>query len=106
MLDLHHLPLTGQVRPVQPLGDHPVQSRTLERVQPLRALRGVLGGARDVAPLFFIDRVGQRDATHPERLTHQRRVPGGERVETDEVRRCLLGQYLDPTGGRMNALRE
>ena len=56
MLDLDHLALARQVRPVEPLGDHAVEARTLERGQPLRALLGVLGGAGDVAPLLFVHR--------------------------------------------------
>ena len=46
----------------------------------------------------------KRFSTDPERLFQQRRVTGGQRVETDEVRRGLLGQHLDPAGGRVDAL--
>ncbi len=106
VLDLDHLPLARQVRPVEPLGDHPVQAGALERVQPLRALLGVLGGAGDVAPLLLVHRIGQRFAPDPERLLQQRRVAGGQRVEADEMRGRLLGQHLDPARGGMDALRQ
>ncbi len=53
-----------------------------------------------------VDRLGQRLAAGPERLLHQRRVPDGERVEPDEVRRRLLGEHLDAAGGGVDALAE
>ena len=60
--------LPGRYGAVEALGDHAVEARALERVQPLRAQLGVLGGAGDMAPLLFVHRLRQRLSTDAERL--------------------------------------
>jgi hypothetical protein len=77
VLDLDHLSLSRQIRAVEPLRDHAIQTRTLERVNPLRALLGILGGASDMAPLFLVDRVDQCVPANPKRFFQQGRVAGG-----------------------------
>jgi hypothetical protein len=66
MLDLP----AGQIRPLKPFGDDPVEARTLEGGKPVLALLRAFGGPGDVAPLPFCDKLRQSLPTNPGRLAH------------------------------------
>ena len=106
VFDLDHLPLARHIGSVEPLGDHAVEARALERAEPLRAQLGILGRPGDMTPLLLGHRIRQRLPPDPERLAHQRHGTGGQCVESDEMRGGLLGEHPHPALGRMDALAE
>ena len=99
--------LPGTIRTVEALGDHAVQAGALEGAQPLRTELGVFGGARDVAPLLL--RCTRSDSAS-RRTRNGSPIsevsPGGQRIETDEVRRSLLGEHPHPALGGVDPLRQ
>ena len=107
MLDLEHDPLVRLVRPVQRLGDQPVQPGPLELLEPVAgqvAVRGRRGQVHRGAGLG--QGLLQCGPALLERLLAQISVVQREQVERHEVRRGLLGKEGDTAGRGVDPLQQ
>ena len=104
VLDLEHRPLARLVRRIEPLRDDAVETGALEPLEPVGRGRAIAGRRRQVDGRLGAAEDGlQAGSPLALRDLAQVLVAEREQVPGDEAGRRLLGQHLDPRGGRVDA---
>ena len=102
-LDLDHCPLTGLVRPIEPLGDNAVQRPVAGLVEPSRRRCGLKGPRRKDQPVGdagMVDKNFERVAASAQRGRQQiGPVGSGQHVEQNETRRRFGDKFAHPAFG-------
>jgi hypothetical protein len=107
VLDLLHHALAGLVERGVVLGDHAIEARALEAVEPIESLRVLARrGGQVNRRLRARERTHQALATLDERTSSQIVVALGQQIEGHERRRELRRQLLHPRRRRVQAQLE